>query len=88
MPPATSTRAPRVPKVKCCTSKPKCSRCPLRMLAEGNLPSGYAVKKRRLVDPGGKPVKKAKKSSSSKQLRKAVKLALKQRKRNRLPDAA
>lgn len=37
------------PKKKCCTSKPKCKRCPLRMLAEGTLPDGYTVKKRKLV---------------------------------------
>lgn len=79
---------PRVPKVKCCTSKPKCARCPLRMLAEGTLPDGYAVKKRRLVDPEGKIVKKAKKSASAKRLRVAVKQAIKLHKRSRLPDAA
>jgi hypothetical protein len=38
-----------MPKKKCCTSKPKCKRCPLRMLAEGTLPEGYSVKKRKLV---------------------------------------
>lgn len=37
------------PKKKCCTSKPRCQRCPLRMLAEGTLPDGYTVKKRKLV---------------------------------------
>ena len=37
------------PKSKCCVSKPRCTRCPLRMLAEGALPDGYTVKKRRLV---------------------------------------
>lgn len=30
-------------------SKPRCKRCPVRMLAEGRLPKGYAVKKRKLV---------------------------------------
>jgi hypothetical protein len=79
---------PRVPKVKCCTSKPKCARCPLRMMAEGTLPDGYVVKKRRLVDPDGKLVKKSKKSGSAKRLRQAVRLAVKQRKRSRLPEAA
>jgi hypothetical protein len=59
------------------------------MLAEGSLPTGYAVKKRRLVDPVGKPVKKGKKSPSAKQLRKAVKKARKARKATRrFPDAA
>ncbi|UYM05956.1 hypothetical protein [Solicola gregarius] len=50
---------PAKPKKKCCTSKPKCKRCPLRMLSEGTLPKGYTVKKRKLVKvKGGK--KKAK----------------------------
>lgn len=37
------------PKKKCCSDKPRCARCPIRMLAEGRLPPGYAVHKRRLV---------------------------------------
>ena len=37
------------PKKKCCLSQPKCKRCPIRMLAEGTLPAGYIVKKRKLV---------------------------------------
>lgn len=37
------------PKKRCCLSKPRCNRCPVRMLAEGRLPEGYAVKKRKLV---------------------------------------
>lgn len=41
------------PKKKCCDSRPKCARCPLRMLKEGTLPEGYAVQKRRLVKVGG-----------------------------------
>lgn len=40
---------PPKPKKKCCTSKPKCKRCPLRMMANGTLPDGYTVKKRKLV---------------------------------------
>lgn len=36
-------------KKKCCVDKPRCKRCPLRALAEGTLPPGYTVKKRRLV---------------------------------------
>ena len=40
------------PKKKCCSDRPKCKRCPLRMLAEGTLPDGYTVKKRRLVKTG------------------------------------
>ncbi|WP_432543415.1 hypothetical protein [Kineococcus sp. SYSU DK002] len=37
------------PKSKCCESKDKCRRCPLRMLKEGTLPEGFTVKRRRLV---------------------------------------
>ena len=37
------------PKKKCCVSKPKCKRCPLRMMKDGTLPEGYTVKKRKLV---------------------------------------
>jgi hypothetical protein len=41
---------PRVkPKKKCCGSKPRCRRCPIRLLADGALPPGYTVRKRRLV---------------------------------------
>ena len=46
-------------------SKPRCKRCPIRMLKEGTLPEGYTVKKRKLVkvkkkDKGGsKPKAKA-----------------------------
>lgn len=38
-----------LPKKKCCESKKKCNRCPLRMLKEGTLPEGYTVRKRTLV---------------------------------------
>ncbi|MBC7630009.1 hypothetical protein [Aeromicrobium sp.] len=37
------------PKKKCCSDKPACKRCPLRMMREGTLPPGYTVKKRKLV---------------------------------------
>jgi hypothetical protein len=37
------------PKSKCCVSKDRCTRCPIRMLKEGTLPAGYTVKKRKLV---------------------------------------
>jgi hypothetical protein len=40
---------PGKPKKKCCVSRPRCKRCPLRMLAEGTLPVGYTVKMRKLV---------------------------------------
>lgn len=52
---------PAKPKKECCTSKPKCKRCPLRMLAEGTLPTGYTVKKRKLVKV--KDTKKKKKKN-------------------------
>ncbi|HWJ65046.1 MAG TPA: hypothetical protein VNT31_00070 [Nocardioides sp.] len=48
----------KLPKTKCCDSKPKCGRCPLRMLKEGTLPEGYTVKKRVLVRADGKKVTK------------------------------
>lgn len=44
----------RLPKTKCCESRKKCDRCPLRMLKEGTLPPGYTVKKRRLVRLDGR----------------------------------
>jgi hypothetical protein len=37
------------PKKKCCGSKPRCRRCPIRLLADGALPPGFTVRKRRLV---------------------------------------
>lgn len=40
---------PKKPKAKCCVSKSRCRRCPIRMLKEGSLPVGYTVKKRKLV---------------------------------------
>ena len=50
----------KLPKTKCCVSKKKCSRCPLRMLKEGTLPEGYTVKRRVLVREDGKKVTKKK----------------------------
>lgn len=44
----------KLPKTKCCESRSKCGRCPLRMLKEGTLPPGYTVKKRRLVRVDGR----------------------------------
>jgi hypothetical protein len=32
------------PKDKCCTSKPRCKRCPIRLLADGKLSSSEAKK--------------------------------------------
>ncbi len=40
---------PPKPKKKCCTSKPKCKRCPIALMKQGKLPPGYTVKKRELV---------------------------------------
>jgi hypothetical protein len=37
------------PKKKCCQDRPRCRRCPIRMLKEGTLPEGYTVHRRRLV---------------------------------------
>ena len=53
---------PKPPKKKCCSSKPKCKRCPIRMMREGRLPEGYTVKKRKLV----KVKKSSKKGSETK----------------------
>ena len=50
----------RVPKIKCCVSKSRCSRCPIRMLKEGTLPTGFTVKKRKLVTVDGKKATKKK----------------------------
>ena len=41
--------AGKLPKSKCCVSKDRCGRCPIRMLKEGTLPDGYGVHKRKLV---------------------------------------
>ncbi|WP_313407418.1 hypothetical protein [Aeromicrobium sp.] len=54
---------PKPPKKKCCVSKPRCKRCPIRMMANGTLPDGYTVKKRKLVKV--KKKNKDKKSSKS-----------------------
>ena len=55
---------PKMPKKKCCSDKPACKRCPLRMMKEGTLPEGYTVKKRRLVKVDGKGKKGSSKSGS------------------------
>jgi hypothetical protein len=49
---------PPTPKKKCCSSKPACKRCPIKMMKKGTLPEGYTVKKRKLVK-----VKKKQKTS-------------------------
>jgi hypothetical protein len=57
-------KAVKLPKTKCCVSTTRCDRCPIRLLKEGALPSGYGVHKRKLVrlDATGKKAKKVKKS--------------------------
>ena len=46
------------PKSKCCVSKSRCKRCPIRMLKEGTLPGGYTVQRRKLVKVDKKSAKK------------------------------
>lgn len=55
----------KLPKTKCCESKTRCGRCPLRMLKEGTLPEGYTVHKRRLMKVGEVPVAGSKKKSKA-----------------------
>lgn len=55
-----------LPKTKCCVSKDRCRRCPIRMLKDGTLPEGYTVKKRKLVKVD------ATKKSGKKKLRQAA----------------
>jgi hypothetical protein len=57
-------KALKLPKTECCVSKSRCDRCPIRMLKDGTLPSGYGVRKRKLVrfDASGTKVKKVKKA--------------------------
>ena len=47
-----AAKVAKLPKKKCCESRDRCNRCPLRMLKEGTLPSGYTVHKRKLVTVG------------------------------------
>lgn len=51
------------PKSKCCVSKTRCERCPIRMLKEGTLPPGYTVRKRKLVKVDKKTAKKLAKAA-------------------------
>jgi len=53
-------KAVKLPKTKCCVKTTRCDRCPIRMLKDGDLPSGYGVHKRELVrvDLTGKPLTK------------------------------
>ena len=50
----------KLPKRECCASRKACGRCPLQMLKAGTLPTGYTVKKRKLVRVDGKKVTKKK----------------------------
>jgi hypothetical protein len=52
-----------MPKSKCCVSKSRCTRCPIRMLKEGTLPDGYTVKKRKLIKVDKKSAKKLAKAA-------------------------
>lgn len=56
----TKSTVRKLPKTKCCVSKDRCGRCPIRMLKDGTLPPGYTVKKRKLVRVDGKKVGKLK----------------------------
>ena len=68
--PKGEARLAKLPKKKCCESRDRCNRCPLRMLKEGTLPSGYTVHKRKLVTVG-----KAEEIKAAKQARKAGRAA-------------
>lgn len=62
----TKGKVKSLPKSKCCISKDRCKRCPIRMLKEGTLPDGYTVKKRKLIKV------EAKKKSGKKKLSQAA----------------
>lgn len=66
------------PKKKCCLSKPRCTRCPIRMLAEGTMPAGYTVHRLRLVKVG--PSEKAHLNVAASTLTKPGKKAKKRKK--------
>lgn len=52
-------------KSTCCVSKKRCSSCPIRLLAEGRLPEGYAVHKRKLVTVEDKAARKGSRSKAA-----------------------
>lgn len=64
-------KASKLPKKKCCVSKIRCDRCPIRLLKEGSLPPGYGVHKRELVrlGPDGRPVSKKSSQKAGKKAR-------------------
>ncbi len=75
---ASTVKAPKPPKSKCCVSKKRCGSCPIRMLKEGTLPDGYGVRKRVLVkvDPDAPEiVRKGKGKGKAKDRKKAKKSA-------------
>ena len=49
----------KLPKKKCCVSKSRCKRCPIRMLKAGTLPPGYTVKRRKLIKVNKRDLPKA-----------------------------
>jgi len=57
---SAKTSAKKMPKSKCCVSKSRCKRCPIRMLKEGTLPDGYTVQRRKLVKVDAKKSAKKK----------------------------
>ena len=63
-------RLAKLPKKKCCESRDRCNRCPLRMLKEGTLPTGYTVHKRQLVT-----VAKAEEIQAAKRAKQAARAA-------------
>ena len=67
---AKQSKVAKLPKKKCCESRDRCNRCPLRMLKEGTLPSGYTLHKRKLVT-----VTKAEEIKAAKRARKAGRAA-------------
>lgn len=71
-------KAIKLPKTECCVSKSRCDRCPIRMLKEGTLPSGYGVHKRTLVrvDACGKPLSKKANKKVGKKIKKAELVAV------------
>jgi hypothetical protein len=64
-----------LPKTKCCVSATRCDRCPIRLMKEGALPSGYGVHKRKLVrlEADGKKGKKVTKADLAAAVRKQTK---------------
>lgn len=62
---AKASSVAKLPKKKCCESRTRCGRCPLRMLKEGTLPEGYTVHKRKLVKVGEQPAAAGKRSTAA-----------------------